>query len=131
MDRHFHPGAARNVSGCRFGRETEVAGDEEPSEHPAAIATARLASVARCDVEIGMHDVRAAGAGASDYAGGMLRRVPRAVRVVVELVAVTLLWRVLGSDSWLVDVGFAVWIILVVEGIQWFDRRRKGQSAAG
>ena len=60
----------------------------------------------------------------------MLRRVPRAVRVVVELVAVTLLWRVLGSDSWLVDVGFAVWIILVVEGIQWFDRRRKRQSAA-
>jgi hypothetical protein len=61
----------------------------------------------------------------------MLRRVPRAVRVIVELVAVTLLWRVLGSDSWLVDVGFAVWIILVVEGIQWFDRRRKRQSAAG
>jgi hypothetical protein len=59
----------------------------------------------------------------------MLRRVPRAVRVVVELVAVTLLWRVLGSDSWLVDVGFAVWIIVVVEGIQWFDQRRKSQSA--
>ena len=59
----------------------------------------------------------------------MLRRVPRAVRVVVELVAVTLLWRVLGSDSWLVDAGFAVWIIVVAEGIQWFDQRRKRQSA--
>jgi hypothetical protein len=60
----------------------------------------------------------------------MLRRVPRVVRVVVELVAVTLLWRVLGSDSWLVDAGFAVWIIAVAEGIQWFDQRRKRQSAA-
>lgn len=59
----------------------------------------------------------------------MLRRVPRVVRVVAELVAVTLLWRVLGSDSWLVDVGFAVWIIAVAEGIQWFDQRRKRQSA--
>jgi hypothetical protein len=60
----------------------------------------------------------------------MLSRLPRVVRVVGEVVAVTLLWRVLGSDSWLVDLGFAVWIIAVAEGIQWFDRRRKRQSAA-
>jgi hypothetical protein len=54
------------MSGCRFGGETECAGDEDPSEHPAVMATARLASVARRDAEIGMHDVRATGAVASD-----------------------------------------------------------------
>ena len=60
---------------------------------------------------------------------GVLRSVPRVVRIVGEVAAVTLLWRVLGSDSWLVDVGFAVWIIAVAEGIRWFDQRRKRQSA--
>jgi hypothetical protein len=42
---------------------------------------------------------------------------------------VTLLWRILGSHSWLKDVGFAVWIILVAEAVQFWDRRRKSQSA--
>lgn len=73
--------------------------------------------------------VVASAAPASDYPGRMLRSVPRVVRIVGEVAAVTLLWRVLGSDSWLVDVGFAVWIIVVAEGVRWFDQRRKRQSA--
>ena len=40
------------------------------------------------------------------------------------------LWRVIGSASWLKDIGFAVWVTAIAEGIQWFDRRRKRQSAA-
>ena len=40
----------------------------------------------------------------------------------------TLLWHILCSHSWLTDVGFAVWIIVVAEGVQFWDRRRKSQS---
>ncbi len=59
----------------------------------------------------------------------MFQRLRRPVRILIELAAVTLLWRILGSHSWLKDVGFAVWIILVAEGVQFWDRRRKSQSA--
>jgi hypothetical protein len=59
----------------------------------------------------------------------VLHRLRRPVRILVELAAVTLLWHILGSHSWLTDVGFAVWIIVVAEGVQFWDRRRKSQSA--
>jgi hypothetical protein len=58
----------------------------------------------------------------------VLRRLRRPVRILGELAAVTVLWRILGSHSWLKDVGFAVWIIAVAEGVQFWDRRRKSQS---
>jgi hypothetical protein len=61
----------------------------------------------------------------------VLRRLPPPVRVVLTLAAGTLLWRVIGSASWLKDFGFAVWVTVIAEGIRWFDRRRKRQSAAG
>jgi hypothetical protein len=65
------------------------------------------------------------------YPGGVLRRLPPPVRAILIVVVGTLLWHVIGSSSWLEDVGFAVWLAVIVEGIQWFDRRRKRQSAAG
>jgi hypothetical protein len=64
------------------------------------------------------------------YPDDVLRRLPPPVRALLIVVAGTLLWRVIGSASWLEDVGFAVWLTVIVEGIQWFDRRRKRQSAA-
>jgi hypothetical protein len=65
------------------------------------------------------------------YPGSVLRRLSPPVRALLIVVAGTLLWRVIGSASWLEDVGFAVWLAVIIEGIQWFDRRRKRQSAAG
>jgi hypothetical protein len=60
----------------------------------------------------------------------VLRRLPPPVRVLLTVAAGTLLWRVIGSASWLKDIGFAVWLTAIAEGIRWFDRRRKRQSAA-
>jgi hypothetical protein len=65
------------------------------------------------------------------YPGRVLRRLPTPVRALLTVAAGTLLWRVIGSASWLKDVGFAIWLTVIAEGIQWFDRRRKRQSAAG
>jgi hypothetical protein len=53
-----------------------------------------------------------------------LRRVPMPVRVVVGLVLLALLWRVVGSLSWIADIGFAIWVMFVVELIFWYSRRR-------
>lgn len=64
------------------------------------------------------------------YPAGVLRRLPPPARALLTVAAGTLLWRVIGSASWLKDVGFAVWLTVIAEGIQWFDRRRKRQSAA-
>ena len=47
------------------------------------------------------------------------------VRVAVGLVALTLLWHVVGSLSWITDIGFAVWVVFVIELIVWYDRRRR------
>jgi hypothetical protein len=47
------------------------------------------------------------------------------VRVAVGLVALTLLWHVVGSLSWIADIGFAVWVVFVIELIVWYDRRRR------
>jgi hypothetical protein len=58
----------------------------------------------------------------------MLRRLPRPVAVVLQLAVGTLVWRVLGSASWLKDFAFAVWIVGVVQAIAWWDRRKKRQS---
>jgi hypothetical protein len=63
------------------------------------------------------------------YPGSVLRRLPPPARALATVAAGTLLWRVIGSASWLKDVGFAVWLTVIAEGIQWFDRRRKRQSA--
>ena len=65
------------------------------------------------------------------YHGRVVRRHPTPVRALLTVAAGTLLWRVIGSASWLEDVGFAIWLTVIAEGIQWFDRRRKRQSAAG
>ncbi|MEP6641094.1 MAG: hypothetical protein ABJB93_04200 [Gaiellales bacterium] len=65
------------------------------------------------------------------YPEGVLHRIPTPVRALLTVAAGTLLWRVIGSASWLKDVGFAIWLTVIAEGIQWFDRRRKRQSAAG
>ena len=65
-----------------------------------------------------------------DYAEPVFGRLPTSVRVLLIVAAGTLLWRVIGSASWLKDIGFAVWLAAIAEGLQWFDRRRKRQSAA-
>jgi hypothetical protein len=60
----------------------------------------------------------------------VLTRLRRPVQVLAEIAAVTVVWRILGSPSWLKDFGFSVWIIAVAEGVQYWGRRRKRQSAA-
>jgi hypothetical protein len=47
------------------------------------------------------------------------------LRVAIGLVALALLWHVIGSLSWIADVGFAVWVVFVIELIVWYDRRRR------
>jgi hypothetical protein len=47
------------------------------------------------------------------------------LRVAIGLVALALLWHVVGSLSWVADVGFAVWVVFVIELIVWYDRRRR------
>jgi len=53
-----------------------------------------------------------------------LRRVPMPVRVVGGLVVLALLWHLVGSLSWIADLGFAIWVMFVVELIFWYSRRR-------
>jgi hypothetical protein len=52
------------------------------------------------------------------------------VIAVLEIAGVTLLWRVLGSATWLKDVAYAVWVVILVQAIGWWDRRRKRQAAS-
>ncbi len=47
------------------------------------------------------------------------------LRVALGLIVLALLWHVVGSLSWVVDVGFAVWVVFVIELIIWYDRRRR------
>jgi hypothetical protein len=47
------------------------------------------------------------------------------LRVALGLIVLVLLWHVVGSLSWVVDVGFAVWVVFVIELIIWYDRRRR------
>jgi hypothetical protein len=47
------------------------------------------------------------------------------LRVALGLIVLALLWHVVGSLSWVVDVGFAVWVVFVIELIISYDRRRR------
>ena len=47
------------------------------------------------------------------------------LRVALGLIVLALLWHVVGSLSWVADVGFAIWVVLVIELIIWYDRRRR------
>lgn len=47
------------------------------------------------------------------------------LRVAIGLIVLTLLWHLVGSLSWVADIGFAVWVVFVIELIVWFDRRRR------
>jgi hypothetical protein len=47
------------------------------------------------------------------------------LRVALGLIVVALLWHLVGSLSWVADVGFAVWVVFVIELIIWYDRRRR------
>jgi hypothetical protein len=55
----------------------------------------------------------------------LLLRTYTPVRVALGLIVLTLLWHLVGSLSWLTDLGFAVWVVLVIELIIWYDRRRR------
>jgi hypothetical protein len=54
-----------------------------------------------------------------------LLRTYTPVRVALGLIVLSLLWHVVGSLSWLADIGFAVWVVFVIELIVWYDRRRR------
>jgi Na+/glutamate symporter len=64
--------------------------------------------------------------GETAYAARMqrLRRMPMPARVVAGLVVLALLWHLVGSLSWIVDIGFAIWVMFIVELIFWYSRRR-------
>ena len=47
------------------------------------------------------------------------------LRVAIGLIVLTLLWHLVGSLSWVTDIGFAVWVVFVIELIIWYDRRRR------
>jgi hypothetical protein len=47
------------------------------------------------------------------------------LRVALGLIVLALLWHLVGSLSWVADVGFAVWVVFVIELIIWYDRRRR------
>jgi hypothetical protein len=47
------------------------------------------------------------------------------LRVALGLIVLVLLWHVVGSLSWVAYVGFAVWVVFVIELIIWYDRRRR------
>jgi hypothetical protein len=55
----------------------------------------------------------------------LMLRTYTPLRVALGLVVLSLLWHVVGSLSWLADVGFAIWVVLVIELIVWYDRRRR------
>jgi predicted membrane metal-binding protein len=47
------------------------------------------------------------------------------LRVAIGLIVLALLWHLVGSLSWVTDIGFAVWVVFVIELIVWYDRRRR------
>jgi predicted membrane metal-binding protein len=47
------------------------------------------------------------------------------LRVAIGLIVLALLWHLVGSLSWVTDIGFAVWVVFVIELIIWYDRRRR------
>jgi hypothetical protein len=55
----------------------------------------------------------------------LLLRTYTPLRVALGLIVLALLWHLVGSLSWVTDIGFAVWVVLVVELIIWYDRRRR------
>jgi hypothetical protein len=54
-----------------------------------------------------------------------LLRTYTPARVAIGLIVLTLLWHFVGSLAWVVDIGFAIWVMCVIELIIWFDRRRR------
>jgi hypothetical protein len=54
----------------------------------------------------------------------MLGRIPMPVRVVAGLIVLALVWHLVGSLSWIADIGFAIWVVFVIELIFWYGRRR-------
>ena len=58
----------------------------------------------------------------------LLLRTYTPLRVALGLVVLTLLWHLVGSLAWLIDFGFAVWVVLVIELIVWYDRRRRRRA---
>jgi hypothetical protein len=54
-----------------------------------------------------------------------LLRTYTPVRAGLGLIVLSLVWHVIGSLSWLADIGFAVWVVFVIELIVWYDRRRR------
>jgi hypothetical protein len=54
----------------------------------------------------------------------MLRRMPMPARVALGLIALALLWHLIGSLSWIVDIGFAIWVVFIIELVLWYSRRR-------
>jgi hypothetical protein len=59
----------------------------------------------------------------------MLLRMSPPLRVALGLLVLTLLWHAIGSSAWIEDGGFAIWVVLVVELIAWYDRRRRRGDA--
>jgi hypothetical protein len=55
----------------------------------------------------------------------LLLRTYTPLRVALGLIALAVFWHVVGSSSWLADVGFAIWVVFVIELIVWYDRRRR------
>ena len=55
----------------------------------------------------------------------LLLRTYTPLRVALGLVVLTLLWHLVGSLAWLTDIGFAIWVVFVIELIVWYDRRRR------
>jgi hypothetical protein len=55
----------------------------------------------------------------------LLLRTYTPLRVALGLIVLTLLWHLVGSLAWVTDIGFAVWVVFVVELIVWYDRRRR------
>jgi len=54
----------------------------------------------------------------------MLLRMPMAVRIVLGIVVLALAWHAIGSLAWIADIGFAIWVMFIVELIFWYTRRR-------
>ena len=50
--------------------------------------------------------------------------MPMAVRIVLGIVVLALAWHAIGSLAWIADIGFAIWVMFVVELIFWYSRRR-------
>jgi hypothetical protein len=54
----------------------------------------------------------------------MLRRMPMPIRVVLGVIVLALVWHTIGSLAWVADIGFAIWVMFIVELVFWYSRRR-------